>query len=197
MTEHSDRFERAVRMMDEANRQDPRTEIADGERQPREWLFARRVYDWVTKLSDEPSEALLLAARGHTLCRWLVPRDDYPRTTVGYHKWRDACAALHADQAEAIIREVGYGDDTIGRVRDFITKANWPADEEACVLEDADCLVFLETKLGDYIDEWDEEKMQRILQRTMSKMTPKARELAHTLQLGSRERALLTKAASA
>ncbi len=70
---------------------------------------------------------------------------------------------------------------TAGPSHAFITKANWPAEPEACALEDADCLVFLETKLQNYVDEWEEEKILRVLQRTLRKMTLDARE--HTLEI--------------
>lgn len=185
------RFNNAIDKIDAANMEDPRTELADGEPRPREFLFAQRVYEWVRKLVAEPSEELLLAARAHTLRRWLIPRDKYPKTTIGYHQWRDALAQFHADEAEVILREVGYSDETVQKVRAFITKKNWPDDNEACSLEDADCLVFLETKLRDYVDTWEESKALRILQGTLRKMTPVGRARVLELDLGDRERALL------
>ncbi len=192
--EDSGRFAKAIKRIDAANRDDPRTELVDGKPQSRELLFAQRVYEWVRKLVDHPSEELLLAARAHTLRRWLIPRDRYPKTTVGYHQWRDALARFHAEEAESILRAVGYSDENIQKIKDFITKANWPEDNEACALEDADCLVFLETKLQDYIDDWEESKAMRILQRTFRKMTPDGRARAHQLTLGDRERELLRRA---
>lgn len=65
------------------------------------------------------------------------------------------------------------------------------------MLEDADCLVFLETKLTDYLDEWEEEKTIHILQRTLKKMTPQARTNALQLKLGLREGKILQKAIEA
>ncbi len=165
-----------------------------GKPQPRELLFAQRVYEWVRKLADDPSEELLLAARAHTLRRWMIPRDRYPRTTTGYHQWRDALARFHADEAESILGPVGYPADNIGRIRDFITKQNWPEDKEACVLEDADCLVFLETKLSDYLDAWEESKTLRILKGTLRKMTPAGRAQALQLELGDRVLELVRRA---
>lgn len=187
----NERFEEAIRRIDAANREDQRTDIVDGQLQPREYLFAKRVYECVESITKEPSEALLLAARSHTLRRWAIPRDKYPMTTVGYHQWRDALARFHADEAEKILRDVGYDEATIKDVKAFITKDNWPTSREACVLEDADCLVFLETKLVNYVDEWDEEKAKRILERTFEKMTTDGRERVKKLTLGERERALL------
>jgi len=188
------RFSEAITKIDEANREDPRTEMLDGKPQPRELLFGQRVYEWVRKLANDPSEELLLAARAHTLRRWMIPRDRYPRTTPGYHQWRDALAQFQADEAESILGPVGYPADMIRRIRGFITKQNWPNDKEACVLEDADCLVFLETKLADYIDAWEESKALHILQRTFRKMTPDGRARVPQLKLGEREQDLVRRA---
>ncbi len=190
------RFAEAIKKIDAANQEDPRSELVDGRPQPRELLFAQRVYRWVEQLAEDPSEELLLAARAHTLRRWMIPRDRYPMTTVGYHQWRNALAQFHADEAETILHAVGYPAEQIQSIRDFITKKNWPENKEACVLEDADCLVFLETKLADYIDAWEDSKTLRILRRTIRKMTPEGRTRAFQLTLGERERELLRRAAN-
>ena len=189
------RFSEAIKQIDAANMEDPRAEIVEGRPQPRELLFAQRVYRWVEQLVEQPSEELLLAARAHTLRRWKIPRERYPMTTVGYHQWRDVLAQFHADEAEPILRAANYPDDQIQKVRAFITKANWPDDKEACALEDADCLVFLDAKLKDYLDTWDESKTLRILRRTLRKMTPDGRTQAFQLELGDRARELVRRAA--
>ena len=191
------RFAEAIKKIDAANQEDPRSEMVDGRPQPRELLFAQRVYQWVEQLAEDPSEELLLAARAHTLRRWMIPRDRYPMTTVGYHHWRNALARFHADEAETILHAAGYPAEQIQSIRDFITKKNWPENKEACVLEDADCLVFLETKLSDYIDDWQDTKTLRILQRTIRKMTPEGRTQAFQLELGEREKELVRRAANA
>lgn len=192
----SERFKRAIERFDEANAADPRRDEVDGTAQPRELLFARGVYVWIQKLVAEPSEALLLAARSHTLRRWIIPRDRYPMTTPGYHQWRNALAEYHADEAEKILLDVGYDPGTIPQVRALITKANWPADPEALALEDADCLAFLETKLSRFVDAWDDEKMTRVLGQTYRKMTPEARRHVATLSLGERERKIVEQVVS-
>lgn len=192
----SERFKTAIEKFDQANGEDPRKDNVGGVERPRELLFARQVYAWVERLWDAPSEALLLAARSHTLRRWAIPRDRHPMTTEGYHLWRRELALFHAEEAQKILEEVGYDQEMIERVRDLITKANWPADPEALALEDADCLVFLETKLRRFVDEWDSAKMQRVLGQTYQKMTPQARCLVSTLNLGKREREIIEAAVS-
>jgi hypothetical protein len=187
-------FAEAIRRIDAANADDPRTDLVDGTPEPRELLFARRVYDWVRRLVAEPTEELLLAARAHTLRRWMIPRDRYPMTTAGYHQWRDALAAFHADEAGRILDEVGYSEGTITRVRALITRGNWRNDPEGRALEDADCLVFLETKLDGYLAEWDEEKTVHILKQTLCKMTPEGLDHARRLRLSPRCAELLRRA---
>lgn len=191
-----ERFAEAIRRIDEANGEDPRTELVDGTAHARELLFARRVYEWVQKLVAEPSEELLLAARGHTLRRWMIPRDRYPKTTPGYRQWREALAVFHADQAAGILEDVGYAEPTIARVRALITRENWRNDPEGRALEDADCLVFLETKLAGYLDEWEEKKTVNILKKTLRKMTPAGKEHVPSLRLSDRCAELLRQAQS-
>ncbi len=193
MNEH-ERFAEAIKRIDEANSEDPRTQRVDGGAQPRELLFARRVYAWVEKLVEEPSEALLLAARAHTIRRWTIERNRYPMDTAGYHEWRNALAAFHATETERILTEVGYPDENVARIKSLIVRENWSADEEGRALEDADCLAFLELKLHDYRDQWDEAKAVRILKGTLRKMTPQAATFAQELAFAPQERGLLEKA---
>ena len=42
-------------------------------------------------------------ARAHHLRRWAIPRTDHPAGRAGYHRWRKALQALHADEAAAIL----------------------------------------------------------------------------------------------
>ena len=191
---NSTRFQNAIAAADAANSQDPQSAQYGNRRGPRELLFAECVYQWVTRLDPNACESLLLAARTHTLCRWEVPRSAFEMNKPGYRKWRDACAAHHAQVAEKLLSNQGYDGETIGPVLDLILKKNWPADQDARTLEDADCLAFLEMKLATYVDEWEPDKAVNILRKTLRKMTPQARELATKLDLESRAAELLRSA---
>lgn len=173
---------------------DPQSAKWNDRHAPRELLFAQCVSEWVRKLDADPSEPLLLAARSHTLCRWEVPRSTYEMNKPGYRKWRDACAAHHAQAAEKLLTNHGYDESIVTSVLDLILKKNWPADAQAQTLEDADCLAFLEMKLANYVDEWEADKAVNILRKTLRKMTLKARELAATIALDPRAAELLQKA---
>jgi hypothetical protein len=175
------RLSRAIEAFDRANALDPRRQRFEGDDHPRELIFSRRVYDWLLRLEPAASESAQLAARGHTLRRWEIPRDRYPHDTAGYHAWRDATAVHSAQAAEALLRTIGYPDELIRRIRRLMTRELFPRDPEAQLLEDADCLAFLELKLIDYLDRWDEEKLTRILHGTWMKMSDRARALARRM----------------
>ena len=161
--------------------EDPRREVVGGKEGPRDLLFTERVVEWVRRLSPNPSDALILASWGHVLYRWRLPRESQPKTTPGYHKWRRAQAKLSADQVDAVLKDEGVDPETTAAVRSLILKANFPSDPDAQILEDADCLSFLELKLESYVPEWEEDKLVRILKGTWEKMSEHAHALAQGL----------------
>lgn len=184
------KFETAIRRFDEENARDPNQENG----QPRELLYAQRLTDWVLRLCPNPSETVRLAARCQHLCRWQIPRGDYPMTRAGYLKWRADLKKFHAQRAGEILGEAGYDDDTIRRVQDLNLKKNFPADPECRLLEDALCLVFLEFQLTDLAAKTDDDKMVNALKKSWEKMTEAARAEALKLNYGEREKALVQKA---
>lgn len=193
-TMRPDAIEAALTRFDVENRRDPRIATFNGQSYPREYLHAVRLHEWTLKLDPGASQELRLAARCNAIRRWEIPRETYPKTTAGYHKWRKALQAFHADAAAAVLKESGCDVAVIEKVRALVLMKNFPADPEARTLEDADCLTFLESKFHNYIGEWDEGKTVRILKGTLAKMSPRARELALGLPLSDAARALIQKA---
>jgi hypothetical protein len=181
----SSRFQEAIVRFDAANADDPRRQ---------ELPYAQDLSAWVERLSPDASEPLRLAARAQHLCRWLIPRESYPEGRIGYLKWREDLKQFHAEKAGDILREVGYDDGTVARVQELIRKRDFPRDPEGRVLEDALCLVFLETQFAETTAKTGEEKMIGILQKTWKKMTPQAREVALTLPMSVGCRVLVEKA---
>jgi len=188
------RFEAALRRFDEENARDPNQEIVEGVAQPRELVYARRLYDWVLKLAPNASQELLLAARSQHICRWTIPRNNYPMDRVGYLKWRNDLKQFHSEKSSGILRELGFPEATIARVQALNLKKDFPRDPESRVLEDALCLVFLQFQFADLAARTSEDKMVNALQKSWKKMTPTAREHALRLTFEARERALLERA---
>jgi hypothetical protein len=188
------RFQSALRRFDEENSRDPNHQLVDGVEQPRELVYARWLTAWVERLCPAASEELRLAARCQHLCRWIVPRANYPMTRAGYLQWREGLKKFHAQKAGEILREVGYPQEMVTRVQRLNLKKDFPKDADCQVLEDALCLVFLERQLGDLAAKSSEDKVINALQKSWAKMTPKARELALGLPYTAEEKALLDKA---
>ena len=188
------RFAAALRRFDDANARDPITKLADGVPQPRELLYARRLTDWVLRLQPDASEALRLAARCQHLCRWEIPRANYPMDRVGYLKWRAELKKFHAHKSAEILRELGYADELVAKVHALNLKQNFPNDPDSRVLEDALCLVFLEFQFAELATRTDDDKVINALRKSWQKMTEPARQAALKLSFGAREMALIQRA---
>ena len=183
--EHQSRLSIAVARLEAAHAADPHG---------RELDYARRLSAWVCRLDPAPSVALQLAARAQHVRRWMIPRESYPADRIGYLKWRADLKLFHAQQAGLILGEVGYDEATVAEVQDLICKRNFPRDPASRVLEDALCLVFLETQFIETLAKTGPDKMVQILQKTWKKMTPQAHAIALGLPLPAAARALMERA---
>src|SRR5262245_41082033 len=139
------RFQAAIARFDAANAEDPNKERFQGREYPKELLYAERMTAWLERLAPDASEALQLAVRSQHLCRWKIPRDQYPRDRTGYLRWRTDLQKFHAEQAGNILHEVGYDETLIARVQSLLRKQRLKQDPETQTLEDVACLVFLES----------------------------------------------------
>ena len=190
----SDPIERAIAAIDALNARDPNSLALAGREQPKEFVHAELVTRWIERLEAAPSDALRLAARAHHVERWVIPRAEYPTGREGYLAWRAALQRHHAETAARILDEAGVDSSTIQRVNDIIRKRRLRSDPEVQCFEDALCLVFLETQLDALADRLEEGVMVRVLERTLPKMSARAREAALTLEFRPSDRALLERA---
>jgi len=188
------RFREAIRRFDALNAADPNFESVEGTPRPRELVNAERLSAWVMTLAPDASEILRLASRCQHLCRWMIPRSRYEMSRAGYHQWRNELKRFHAEQSAAVLREVGYDEETIARVQALNLKKNFPADPESRVLEDALCLVFLQFQFADLVAKTEPEKVINALQKSWKKMTPAGQAHALALPYGEREKELLERA---
>jgi hypothetical protein len=185
------RFERAIAAIDVANEQDPRTEAWAGEAHPKELIYGRRMSAWLKRLEPHASEALRLACRAQHIKRWTHPRNRYPMDRRGYHCWRTELYGFHADEAGRILREMGYDEPTIDRVRELLQKKQLKSDPEAQLLEDVACLVFLEFYFVDFARGYDEGKVIAIVQKTWKKMSQRGHAAALTIDLPDEARRII------
>jgi len=184
MTQTRDgRFAAAIAQVDAANGLDPNRETVAGSPRPKELIYAERMSAMLARFVPDASEALKLAARCQHIERWKTPRSDYPQTRAGYQQWRATLRDFHADRAGGILRDVGYDDATIARVRALIRKERMKSDPEAQALEDVVALVFLESYLEGFVathGDYEEAKFVDIRQKTARKMSARGRAAALT-----------------
>jgi len=191
-----ERLHNALAAIDAANAGDPHTILARGRRRPKEQAHAELVSEWIAVLAPDASEALQLAGRAHHLRRWAIPRADYPEGREGYLRWRRALHDFHAEQAAAILAEHGYDAALIRRVSDLLHKRGRArGDPDAQVLEDALCLVFLETQYREIAERLPPEKLLDVTVKTLRKMSERAKQLALELPLDARDAATIRRAA--
>ena len=192
------RYDEAIRRIDEANAADPNTLDVDGVPRPKEAAHAEMMTRWVRALRPDADEPLLLAARAHHIRRWERPRDSFPEGREGYLRWRVALQRFHAAALGEIMTAAGYDDAEVKRAQDLVRKRGLGRDPDAQAMEDALCLVFMETQLADFAGQLDDDaRMVEVLASTWRKMSPQGRAAAQALALEDRAHRLLHAAAQA
>lgn len=180
---NAEHFHKAIAEFDLLNADDPNHMIVAGEAVPFELFFANKMTEWVFQLDPDASEIARLAARCQHLCRWEIPRSDFPEGRTGYLNWRTKLKEFHADKSAEVLRKVGYDDATIKSVRAVNLKQGLGKNSDVQLIEDALCLVFLENQYDDLIAKTEEGKMISILRKTWNKMSDRAQTKALTLDL--------------
>lgn len=186
-----ERYERALAVIDAMSSADPTWVWVRGAERPKELAHGELATAWVEILRPHASLELRLAARAHHLRRWLVPRARFPQGRAGYLRWRNAARQHHAEQVGIVLAGEGYPEDTILRVQGLVRKHGLGRDAEAQTLEDAICLIFIETQLEEMAAKTPPDRMHTIARQTLAKMSELARRLATSLPLQTASRALL------
>ena len=177
MIENQERFNRAIALFDAANAEDPNQD----EGQPKELLYGRRMSDMIARFAPQASEVAQLAVRAQHIQRWKVPRSSYPMNKEGYHAWRTGLYTFHADTAGELMRQAGYDDATIERVKKAVSKRGIKSNPETQLLEDIADLVFIEHYILAFAQskpDYDEAKWLDIIRKTWQKMSKAAQVFA-------------------
>lgn len=185
------RYDRVIKAIDAYNRQDPTQVMDQGQMRPHELVYAERLSRWVERCLPMGSDELRIAARGQHIGRWTIPRNRYPMDRGGYLRWREELKRFHSDTVVSLMKESGFRPDQMERVRSLILKKNLQVDAEAQALEDALCLLFLETQFDDLRGKTPDPKMKEIVRKTWKKMSPAAHEMALQLPLEPAQRSFI------
>lgn len=200
MIANTERLKQALAKFDAANAEDPNQEMFEGKSYPKELLYAQRMTAMLERFAPDASEAVQLAVRCQHICRWKIPRNTYPMDGEGYKRWRTNLYKFHGDTAGAIMREVGYDDEIIGKVQALLRKERLKVNPDTQLLEDVVDLVFLEHYLGDFVrkySHYEEDKLLGILRKTWLKMSEKGHAAALKLNYTPEMLAIVQKALAA
>lgn len=189
--ELSTKYAAVIALIDEANAGDPTSIEYQGESCPKEVLYAERHLAWVLRLQPEAGECLRIAAKTQHICRWQIPRSDYPMDRTGYLHWRGDLKRFHAERAGALMTEGGYDAESIERVQSLNLKKQMKTDADCQTLEDALCLTFLELGFDALMAKYDEAKIFSIVQKTAVKMSEAGRALIGTIQFSEKGQRIL------
>ncbi|KAK4219442.1 cytochrome b2 [Rhypophila decipiens] len=155
---------------------------------------------WLAKRKPDPSPALQLACRAQHFRRWEIPRSSYPMTRPGYLTWRAKLKSQAATQLSELLTsseiQPPLSQEEIDRIAALVRKEDLKNDEEAQILEDVACLVFLDDQFDDFEkkSEMDDEKIINILKKTWAKMSPAGHALALQMDMSDRAKLLIQKA---
>ena len=157
----SHRLAEVLESIDLANASDPSRLIFEGVEYPAALVEGRRAQWWVRHLRLEASDPLLIAARGHHLRRWEIPRESYPRDRAGYLAWRTRLYDFHAEAVADLMQRGGYSQDTVAHGQRLLRKEGIKVDVDAQTYEDAVSLAFLEVRLRPFIETVTDEQLTR------------------------------------
>lgn len=177
-----DRLEKVLAAIDDFNRRDP---------SGRELPYSEKLTEWVLKLNPQASEALRIAARGQHTGRWTVPRSSYPMNRGGYLRWREDLKRFHAKTVGEFMTRAGYSPAEVEEVQQIILKKNLQANPDAQTIEDALCLVFLETQFEELAAKTPRDKMLEIVRKTWKKMSEPGRQAALAMNLPAHHKKLI------
>lgn len=179
MTEQA--YDKAVSLIDTANREDPNIEIVDGEEWPKELIYSHRMSDMLERYRPDVDEVARLAIRGQHIQRWKSPRDAYPMDRKGYHLWRTDLYKFHAETVAGLMAEAGYDEESLERVKKAVSKKSIKKNVDTQLVEDVAGLVFIEHYMLAFAEkhpEYTEEKWIDIIRKTWRKMSDGAHEFA-------------------
>jgi len=167
----SARLTQVMEAIDAANAKDPNLENG----QPAALLYGQRMSAEQARLFPDASETLQIAARGQHIERWKLPREAYPEGRAGYLAWRKAEAEHHAEVVSNLMQQAGYDTEAQQAAAKMLRKEGIKRDPQVQALEDIICLVFLKWYFAPFAAKHPAEKVQRIVEKTARKMSPKAR----------------------
>jgi len=189
-----DCYQNARQLIDQAHSADPKR---SDNGLPAELIYADNMERWVARVAPDATPVLRLAARCQHLERWSVPRTSFPLDKPGYHAWRKSLYKKQAERARELLLQANVPTVEADEVATWVSKTGLKTNAGTQALEDAACLVFLDTEISGFATqhaEYPREKYIDIIRKTWRKMSPRAQELALTIALPPAVAALVQEA---
>ena len=172
---------RVIAEIDRRNAEDPNHVVWGGEEVPKELLHATRATAWLLRRCPDATPAQRLAARGHHFLRWTRPRAAYPEGRAGYLRWRADAKVAQASELADLLVDNGVDGEVVDEVSALVSKSREADPERAAVHEDVLCLVFFEQQAVAVAEQLAPPTTERVVERTLRKMSPRGRELLHAV----------------
>ena len=184
------RLAETLAAIDQLHGMDPN--IVDGT--PAELSYALQMTHWLQQLAPDASEELQIAVRSQHLCRWEIPRSEYPEGRTGYLKWRTELGKLHARKASEVMTQNGYSEERCKKASAIIRKQGIKRNADTQTLEDCACLVFLTRDFSAFAAKHPKDKVISIVQKTWKKMSEQAQQKALELPFSESDLQVLQEA---
>ncbi|WP_339686144.1 DUF4202 domain-containing protein [uncultured Pseudoalteromonas sp.] len=168
-----------ITLIDQANSQDPNTEIYNAQSLPKESLYATRMSEMLARFNPNADELMQIAVRGQHIERWQSPRSNFAMNKQGYHQWRSALYIFHASRVIKLMQQVGFNEAQQQRVYAAVAKQDIKRNPDSQLVEDIASLVFIEHYMLAFTStkpDYDEQKWLGIIRRTWQKMSVEARD---------------------
>jgi hypothetical protein len=123
-----------------------------------------------------------------------LPRAQYEAGRAGYLRWKRDQRVRHAHDVAEVLSPLGYEADEIALVQAWVRRDHLATDPGSQLVEDAACLVFIETQLADVAEKLEHDHLMDVIRKTARKMSPAAVAAVNRIPLGASEQALVTAA---
>ena len=108
---------------------------------------------------------------------------------AGYLRWKRDQRQRHADDVADLLAGCHYAADEIAQVQAWVRRDQLATDPGSQAVEDAACLVFIETQLASVADKLDHDHLVDVIRKTAKKMSPAALDAVSRIPLGRRRAA--------
>lgn len=108
-------------------------------------------YEEVMELCPNASEELKISALAHDIERAVSPRIEQSPSEL-YEDYKEKHAERSAEITANLMEDVGYDQDSINKVRDYITHHEVGGSEETDILMDADSITYFRYNVNLYYE---------------------------------------------